>query len=34
MIGSSFQQGISFISPGRVIKNQNHRKPSTSVPGF
>jgi hypothetical protein len=23
MIGTDFQQGISFISPGRVIKNQN-----------
>lgn len=33
MIGSSFQQGISFVSPGRVIKSQNNRKPSASVPG-
>ncbi|AFY33852.1 DUF3124 domain-containing protein [Calothrix sp. PCC 7507] len=24
MIGTDFQQGISFISPGRVIKNQNN----------
>ncbi|NJM88841.1 MAG: DUF3124 domain-containing protein [Hydrococcus sp. RU_2_2] len=32
MIGSSFQQGISFISPGRVIKSSNDRKPSASVP--
>jgi hypothetical protein len=31
MIGSSFQQGISFISPGRVIKSQNNRNPSASV---
>jgi hypothetical protein len=23
MIGTDFQQGISFISPGKVIKNQN-----------
>jgi len=29
MIGTDFQQGISFISPGRVIKNQNN---STSKP--
>jgi len=33
MIGSGFQQGISFVSPGRVIKSQNNRKPSASVPG-
>ncbi|BBD68059.1 hypothetical protein NIES4072_46290 [Nostoc commune NIES-4072] len=26
MIGTDFQQGISFISPGRVIKNQNNDK--------
>jgi hypothetical protein len=23
MIGTDFQQGISFTSPGKVIKNQN-----------
>ena len=28
MIGTDFQQGISFISPGRVIKNQNNYKRS------
>jgi len=28
MIGTDFQQGISFISPGRVIKNQNDYKRS------
>jgi hypothetical protein len=27
MIGSSLQQGISFISPGRVIKSRNNRQP-------
>lgn len=26
MIGTAFQQGISFISPGKVIKNQNKRQ--------
>lgn len=31
MIGSGFQQGISFVSLGRVIKNQNNRQPSASV---
>ncbi|BCL36305.1 DUF3124 domain-containing protein [Nostoc sp. MS1] len=25
MIGTDFQQGISFISPGRVIKTQNNK---------
>ncbi|BAT52057.1 hypothetical protein NOS3756_09880 [Nostoc sp. NIES-3756] len=25
MIGTDFQQGISFISPGRVIKSQNNK---------
>ena len=34
MIGSSFQQGISWISPGKVIKNQNNRSPETSLSGF
>ena len=24
IIGTDFQQGISFISPGRVIKSQNN----------
>ncbi|MEA5623107.1 DUF3124 domain-containing protein [Nostoc sp. UHCC 0251] len=28
MIGTDFQQGISFISPGRAIKNQNNDKRS------
>ncbi|MHC5744203.1 MAG: DUF3124 domain-containing protein [Nostoc sp.] len=28
MIGTDFQQGISFISPGRVIKSQNNYKRS------
>lgn len=30
MIGTDFQQGISFISPGRVIKDQNNYKRSPS----
>lgn len=30
MIGTDFQQGISLISPGRVIKSHNNYKPSTS----
>lgn len=30
MIGTDFQQGISFISPGRVIKSQNNNKRSLS----
>jgi hypothetical protein len=34
LIGSSFQQGISWISPGKVIKSQNHRSPKTSLSGF
>jgi hypothetical protein len=34
MIGSSFQQGISWISPGKVIKSQNNRSPETSLSGF
>jgi hypothetical protein len=33
MIGTDFQQGISFISPGRVIKSQNNYKRSSSVKG-
>lgn len=33
MIGTDFQQGISFISPGRVIKSQNNYKRSSSVQG-
>ncbi|MBW4446446.1 MAG: DUF3124 domain-containing protein [Spirirestis rafaelensis WJT71-NPBG6] len=33
MIGTDFQQGISFISPGRVIKSQSDRKRSSSVQG-
>ena len=34
LIGSAFQQGISWISPGKVIKSQNHRSPKTSSSGF
>lgn len=34
MIGSSLQQGISWISPGKVIKSQNNRSPQTSLSGF
>lgn len=30
MIGTDFQQGISFISPGRVIKNQSSNQRSLS----
>lgn len=30
MIGSSFQQGISWISPGKVIKSQNNHQPRSS----
>jgi hypothetical protein len=33
IIGTDFQQGISFVSPGRVIKSQNNCKRSSSVPG-
>lgn len=33
LIGSAFQQGISWISPGKVIKSQNNRQPSSSAPG-
>lgn len=32
IIGTDFQQGISFISPGRVIKSQNNSQRSSSVP--
>jgi len=32
MIATDFQQGISFISSGRVIKSQDNRKVSTSIP--
>lgn len=32
IIGTDFHQGISFISPGRVIKRQNNRQPSSPVP--
>ncbi|MCW5313176.1 DUF3124 domain-containing protein [Nostoc sp. KVJ3] len=28
MIGTDFQQGISFVSPGKVIKNQNNDRRS------
>ncbi len=31
MIGSTLQQGISWISPGKVIKNQNNRQ---KLPSF
>lgn len=34
LIGSAFQQGISWISPGKVIKSQNHRSPKTSSSAF
>jgi len=34
MIGSSFQQGISWISPGKVIKSQDNRQTKTSLSGF
>ncbi|MBD2569544.1 DUF3124 domain-containing protein [Anabaena lutea] len=30
MIGTDFQQGISFVSPGKVIKSQNNYKGSLS----
>ncbi|MGI8502220.1 MAG: DUF3124 domain-containing protein [Hassallia sp.] len=30
MIGTELQQGISWISPGKVIKSQNNYKPSSS----
>lgn len=30
MIGSSFQQGISWLSPGKVIKSQNNHQPRSS----
>ncbi|NEU74695.1 DUF3124 domain-containing protein [Hassallia byssoidea VB512170] len=33
MIATEFQQGISFISPGRVIKSQSDRQRSSSVQG-
>ncbi|ARV58284.1 hypothetical protein BZZ01_06220 [Nostocales cyanobacterium HT-58-2] len=33
MIGTDFQQGISWISPGKVIKSQNNDKRSSSVQG-
>lgn len=33
MVGSSFQQGISWISPGQVIKSQNNRSSDASLPG-
>lgn len=31
MIGSDFQQGISFISPGKIIKTHNNRQRLSSV---
>ncbi|MBW4628586.1 MAG: DUF3124 domain-containing protein [Brasilonema octagenarum HA4186-MV1] len=33
MIGTDFQQGISWISPGKVIKSQSNSKQSPSVQG-
>ena len=33
MLGTDLHQGISLISPGRVIKSQNNRQRSSSVPG-
>ncbi|GAA6615037.1 DUF3124 domain-containing protein [Scytonema sp. NUACC26] len=33
MIGTDFQQGISWSSPGKVIKSQNNDKRSSSVRG-
>ena len=33
ILGTDFQQGISFISPGRVIKNQKNFQNSSSMPG-
>ncbi|NMG22610.1 DUF3124 domain-containing protein [Brasilonema bromeliae] len=33
MIGTDFQQGISWISPGKVIKSQSNNKGSSSVQG-
>lgn len=30
LISTAFQQGISFVSPGRVIGNQPNRKPSVT----
>lgn len=33
MVGSSFQQGISWISPGKAIKSQNNRSSETSLSG-
>ncbi|MBW4594060.1 MAG: DUF3124 domain-containing protein [Brasilonema angustatum HA4187-MV1] len=33
MIGTDFQQGISWISPGKVIKSQSNSKQSSSVQG-
>lgn len=33
MIGTDFQQGISWISSGKVIKSQNNDKRSSSVQG-
>lgn len=33
MLGTDLHQGISLLSPGRVIKTQNNRQPSSSVPG-
>ena len=34
LIGSGYQQGISWVSPGKVIKSQNNRSPETSRSGF
>ena len=32
MIGSTLQQGISWISPGKVVKTHNNRQKSPAVP--
>ena len=33
MVGSSFQQGISWISPGKAIESKNNRSSETSLSG-
>lgn len=33
LISTAFQQGISFVSPGRVIRNHTNRKPLSAVTG-
>lgn len=34
LVSSSFQQGISWVSPGKVIKSQNNRPTETSLSCF